>query len=60
VGNIVFDWVRPRTLNAGMMKRDMAPDDLCGTAAFLASDASAFVMLWPRRCLPTGLKFAAA
>jgi hypothetical protein len=37
VGNIVFDWVRPRTLNARMIKRDMASDDLCGTAVFLAS-----------------------
>ena len=35
--------IRPHTLDARMIKRDMTPDDICGTAVFLASDASAFV-----------------
>lgn len=40
---MMMEKIRPHTLNARMIKRDMTPDDLCGTAAFLASDASAFI-----------------
>ena len=39
----MMEKIRPHTLNARMIKRDMMPDDLCGTAVFLASDASAFI-----------------
>ncbi len=39
----MMDKIRPHTLSARMIKRDMTPDDLCGTAVFLASDASAFI-----------------
>jgi NAD(P)-dependent dehydrogenase (short-subunit alcohol dehydrogenase family) len=39
----MMEMIRPHTLNARMIKRDMTPDDLCGTAVFLASDASAFI-----------------
>jgi len=40
---VMMEKIRPHTLNARMIKRDMTPDDLCGTAVFLASDASAFI-----------------
>jgi NAD(P)-dependent dehydrogenase (short-subunit alcohol dehydrogenase family) len=40
---MMMEKIRPYTLNARMIKRDMTPDDLCGTAVFLASDASAFI-----------------
>jgi NAD(P)-dependent dehydrogenase (short-subunit alcohol dehydrogenase family) len=40
---IMMEKIRPHTLNARMLKRDMTPDDLCGTAVFLASNASAFI-----------------
>jgi NAD(P)-dependent dehydrogenase (short-subunit alcohol dehydrogenase family) len=39
----MMEKIRPHTLSARMIKRDMTPDDLCGTAVFLASDASAFI-----------------
>jgi NAD(P)-dependent dehydrogenase (short-subunit alcohol dehydrogenase family) len=39
----MMEKIRPHTLNARMIKRDMMPDDLCGTAVFLASDASGFI-----------------
>jgi NAD(P)-dependent dehydrogenase (short-subunit alcohol dehydrogenase family) len=39
----MMDKIRPHTLNARMFKRDMTPDDLCGTAVFLSSNASAFI-----------------
>lgn len=39
----MMEKIRPHTLNARMLKRDMTPDDLCGTAVFLASNASAFI-----------------
>jgi NAD(P)-dependent dehydrogenase (short-subunit alcohol dehydrogenase family) len=39
----MMEKIRPHTLNARMIKRDMTPDDLCGTAVFLASDASGFI-----------------
>ena len=39
----MMEKIRPHTLNARMIKRDMTPEDLCGTAVFLASDASAFI-----------------
>ena len=39
----MMEKIRPHTLNARMIKRDMTPDDLCGTAVFLASAASAFI-----------------
>jgi NAD(P)-dependent dehydrogenase (short-subunit alcohol dehydrogenase family) len=39
----MMEKIRPHTLNARMIKRDMTPDDLCGTAVFLASTASAFI-----------------
>jgi len=39
----MMEKIRPHTLNARMIKRDMTPDDLCGTAVFLASNASAFI-----------------
>src|SRR5271170_7167686 len=39
----MMEKIRPHTLNARMIKRDMTPDDICGTAIFLASDASAFI-----------------
>jgi NAD(P)-dependent dehydrogenase (short-subunit alcohol dehydrogenase family) len=39
----MMEKIRPHTLNARMIKRDMIPDDLCGTAVFLASNASAFI-----------------
>src|SRR5271169_2550766 len=39
----MMEKIRPHTLNARMIKRDMMPDDLCGTAVFLASNASAFI-----------------
>jgi NAD(P)-dependent dehydrogenase (short-subunit alcohol dehydrogenase family) len=39
----MMEKIRPHTLNARMIKRDMTPDDLCGTAVFLASSASAFI-----------------
>ena len=40
---MMMEKIRPHTLDARMIKRDMTPDDICGTAVFLASDASAFV-----------------
>ena len=40
---MMMEKIRPHTINARMIKRDMTPDDLCGTAVFLASDASAFI-----------------
>jgi NAD(P)-dependent dehydrogenase (short-subunit alcohol dehydrogenase family) len=40
---VMMEKIRPHTLNARMIKRDMTPDDLCGVAVFLASDASAFI-----------------
>jgi NAD(P)-dependent dehydrogenase (short-subunit alcohol dehydrogenase family) len=40
---VMMEKIRPHTINARMIKRDMTPDDLCGTAVFLASDASAFI-----------------
>jgi NAD(P)-dependent dehydrogenase (short-subunit alcohol dehydrogenase family) len=40
---MMMEKIRPHTLNARMIKRDMTPDDICGTAVFLASDASAFI-----------------
>jgi NAD(P)-dependent dehydrogenase (short-subunit alcohol dehydrogenase family) len=39
----MMEKIRPHTLNARMIKRDMTPDDICGTAVFLASDASGFI-----------------
>jgi NAD(P)-dependent dehydrogenase (short-subunit alcohol dehydrogenase family) len=39
----MMEKIRPHTINARMIKRDMTPDDLCGTAVFLASSASAFI-----------------
>ncbi len=39
----MMEKIRPHTINARMIKRDMTPGDLCGTAVFLASDASAFI-----------------
>jgi NAD(P)-dependent dehydrogenase (short-subunit alcohol dehydrogenase family) len=39
----MMEKIGPHTLNARMIKRDMIPDDLCGTAVFLASNASAFI-----------------
>jgi NAD(P)-dependent dehydrogenase (short-subunit alcohol dehydrogenase family) len=39
----MMEKIRPHTLSARMIKRDMTPDDLCGTAVFLAADASAFI-----------------
>ena len=39
----MMEKICPHTLNARMIKRDMTPDDLCGTAVFLASNASAFI-----------------
>jgi NAD(P)-dependent dehydrogenase (short-subunit alcohol dehydrogenase family) len=39
----MMEKIRPHTINARMIKRDMTPDDLCGTAVFLASGASAFI-----------------
>jgi len=39
----MMEKIRPHTLNARMIKRDMTPEDICGTAVFLASDASAFI-----------------
>jgi NAD(P)-dependent dehydrogenase (short-subunit alcohol dehydrogenase family) len=39
----MMEKIRPHTINARMIKRDMTPDDLCGTAVFLASSASAFL-----------------
>jgi NAD(P)-dependent dehydrogenase (short-subunit alcohol dehydrogenase family) len=39
----MMEKIRPHTLNARMLKRDMTPDDLCGTAVFLASNASGFI-----------------
>ena len=39
----MMEKIRPHTLSARMIKRDMTPDDLCGTAVFLASDASGFI-----------------
>jgi NAD(P)-dependent dehydrogenase (short-subunit alcohol dehydrogenase family) len=40
---MMMEKIRPHTINARMIKRDMTPDDLCGTAVFLACDASAFI-----------------
>ena len=40
---MMMEKIRPHTLDARMIKRDMTPDDICGTAVFLASDASAFI-----------------
>ena len=40
---VMMEKIRPHTLGARMIKRDMTPDDLCGTAVFLASGASAFI-----------------
>ncbi|HWW37505.1 MAG TPA: glucose 1-dehydrogenase [Xanthobacteraceae bacterium] len=40
---VMMEKIRPHTLNARMIKRDMLPEDLCGAAVFLASDASAFI-----------------
>jgi NAD(P)-dependent dehydrogenase (short-subunit alcohol dehydrogenase family) len=39
----MMERIRPHTLTARMIKRDMLPEDLCGTAVFLASSASAFI-----------------
>jgi NAD(P)-dependent dehydrogenase (short-subunit alcohol dehydrogenase family) len=39
----MMEKIRPHTLNARMIKRDMTPEDICGTAVFLASNASAFI-----------------
>jgi len=39
----MMEKIRPHTLNARMIKRDMTPDDLRGVAVFLASSASAFI-----------------
>jgi len=39
----MMEKIRPHTINARMIKRDTTPDDLCGTAVFLASAASAFI-----------------
>jgi len=39
----MMEKIRPHTLSARMIKRDMTPDDLCGVAVFLASSASAFI-----------------
>ena len=39
----MMEKIRPHTLNARMIKRDMTPEDVCGTAVFLASSASAFI-----------------
>jgi NAD(P)-dependent dehydrogenase (short-subunit alcohol dehydrogenase family) len=39
----MMERIRPHTINARMIKRDMTPDDLCGAAVFLASDSSAFI-----------------
>jgi NAD(P)-dependent dehydrogenase (short-subunit alcohol dehydrogenase family) len=39
----MMEKIRPHTLNARMIKRDMTPEDLCGTTVFLASEASAFI-----------------
>lgn len=39
----MMDKIRPHTINARMIKRDMTPEDICGTAVFLASNASAFI-----------------
>jgi NAD(P)-dependent dehydrogenase (short-subunit alcohol dehydrogenase family) len=40
---VMMEKIRPHTLNARMIKRDMTPEDLCGAALFLASDASQFI-----------------
>jgi NAD(P)-dependent dehydrogenase (short-subunit alcohol dehydrogenase family) len=40
---VMMEKIRPHTLNARMIKRDMLPEDLCGAAVFLASDASGFM-----------------
>jgi hypothetical protein len=40
---VMMEKIRPHTLNARMIKRDMLPGDLCGAAVFLASDASGFI-----------------
>jgi NAD(P)-dependent dehydrogenase (short-subunit alcohol dehydrogenase family) len=40
---VMMEKIRPHALGARMIKRDMTPDDLCGTAVFLASGASAFI-----------------
>jgi NAD(P)-dependent dehydrogenase (short-subunit alcohol dehydrogenase family) len=40
---VMMEKIRPHTLNARMIKRDMLPEDLCGAAVFLASDASGFI-----------------
>ena len=40
---VMMEKIRPHALNARMIKRDMLPDDLCGAAVFLASDASGFI-----------------
>ena len=37
----MMEKIRPHTINARMIKRDMTPDS--GTALFLASDAGAFI-----------------
>jgi len=40
---VMMEKIRPHTLNARMIKRNMLPEDLRGAAVFLASDASAFI-----------------
>ena len=40
---VMMEKIRPHTLNARMIKPDMTPEDLCGAALFLASDASQFI-----------------
>jgi NAD(P)-dependent dehydrogenase (short-subunit alcohol dehydrogenase family) len=39
----MMDKIRPHTLAARMIKRDMLPEDVAGATVFLASDASAFI-----------------
>jgi len=39
----MMDKIRPHTIDARMIKRDMLPEDIEGAAVFLASDASTFI-----------------
>ena len=43
INNPVFKPFREGTLAARVLKREMTPDDLLGTAVFLASSASDFI-----------------